>query len=87
MVDQGFPDLYSIAQINLYKEGQKTPYHQPVLDWHVPRLLQDCRKESEYDARRAQVEKFNKEHKWRKRGISLVPTKFGVSRYAGADRQ
>ncbi|KAJ7157926.1 xanthine dehydrogenase [Mycena crocata] len=68
-----------VRQINLYKEAEKTPYHQKVLDWHVPRLLSDCRRESRYDERRAAVDRFNKEHKWRKRGIVLIPTKFGLA--------
>lgn len=72
-------DIDHVRQINLYEEGQRTQYHQPVLDWHVPRMLADCRRESDYDARRAAIDKFNKEHRWRKRGIALVPTKFGVS--------
>ncbi|KAJ6542822.1 Molybdopterin-binding domain of aldehyde dehydrogenase-domain-containing protein [Mycena capillaripes] len=68
-----------VREINLYKEAEKTPYHQKVLDWHVPRLLSDCRRESRYDERQAAVDRFNKEHKWRKRGIVLVPTKFGLA--------
>ncbi|KAF7354804.1 Xanthine dehydrogenase/oxidase [Mycena sanguinolenta] len=68
-----------VRQINLYGEAQKTHYHQKVLDWHVPRLLNDCRRESHYDERRAAVDRFNKEHKWRKRGIVLIPTKFGLA--------
>ncbi|KAJ6562840.1 Molybdopterin-binding domain of aldehyde dehydrogenase-domain-containing protein [Mycena vulgaris] len=72
-------DIDHVRKINLYKEAEKTPYHQKVLDWHVPRLLSDCRRESRYDERRAEVDRFNKEHKWRKRGIVLVPTKFGLA--------
>nr|GAT58891.1 xanthine dehydrogenase/oxidase [Mycena chlorophos] len=73
-------DIDHVRQINLYQEAQKTPYHQKVLDWHVPRLLSDCRRDSRYEERKAAVRRFNKEHKWRKRGIVLVPTKFGASR-------
>ncbi|KAF7324796.1 Xanthine dehydrogenase/oxidase [Mycena kentingensis (nom. inval.)] len=72
-------DIDHVRQINLYKEAQKTPYHQKVLDWHVPRMLSDCRRDSQYDERRAAVQRFNKEHKWRKRGIVLLPTKFGLA--------
>ena len=43
----------------MYKEGEKTPYHQKVLDWHVPRLLEDCRTSSDYNRRRADVDRFN----------------------------
>ncbi|KAF8064111.1 xanthine dehydrogenase [Lyophyllum atratum] len=72
-------DIDHVREINLYKEGQETPYHQEVLDWHVPRLLQDCRISSNYDHRRAEVDRFNEEHRWRKRGIVLIPTKFGLA--------
>ncbi|KAK4700783.1 hypothetical protein P7C70_g5458, partial [Phenoliferia sp. Uapishka_3] len=72
-------DIDDVRTMNLYKEGEKTPYHQQVLDWHVPRLLKDCRAESDYDRRKIEVERFNKEHKWRKRGIALVSTKFGLA--------
>ena len=35
--------------------------------------------ESKYDERRAAVEEFNKTHKWQKKGLALIPTKFGIS--------
>ncbi|KAJ7278970.1 xanthine dehydrogenase [Mycena rebaudengoi] len=72
-------DIDHVRQINLYKEAEKTPYHQKVLDWHVPRLMSDCRRDSQYDQRRLEVDRFNKDHKWRKRGIVLIPTKFGLA--------
>jgi len=65
---------------NLYKEGEITPFLQKIdQDWHVPMILEQVRKEVNYDARKAAIEKFNSEHKWKKRGISMIPTKFGLS--------
>jgi len=64
---------------NLYKEGELTPYLQPVEDWHVPLIITQLKAESDYDARVQQVEEFNRTHKWKKRGIALIPTKFGLS--------
>ncbi|CAL3968529.1 unnamed protein product [Diplocarpon coronariae] len=65
---------------NLYKVGEHTPFLQKIdKDWHIPMMLQQVRKEAQYDSRRAAIEKFNKEHKWRKRGMSMIPTKFGLS--------
>lgn len=65
---------------NLYKEGQLTPFLQKIdQDWHVPMMLEQVRKEVNYDERKAAIKKFNSEHKWRKRGISMIPTKFGLS--------
>ncbi|RPA92108.1 molybdopterin binding aldehyde oxidase and xanthine dehydrogenase [Choiromyces venosus 120613-1] len=64
---------------NLYKEGQLTPFLQPLEDWHVPQIITQLKTESGYDAHVQQVEEFNRTHKWKKRGISLIPTKFGLS--------
>ncbi|KAK4050059.1 hypothetical protein OIO90_005249 [Microbotryomycetes sp. JL221] len=72
-------DIDRIREVNLYKEGQRTPYHQPVLDWYVPKMLQDCSAHSNYSHRKEAVAAFNKEHKWRKRGLALLPTKFGLA--------
>lgn len=34
---------------------------------------------ADYDNRKAEIEKFNKLHRWRKRGMTLIPTKFGIA--------
>lgn len=34
---------------------------------------------SNYFEQKADVEKFNSENRWKKRGISIIPTKFGIS--------
>ncbi|KAK3899601.1 Molybdopterin-binding domain of aldehyde dehydrogenase-domain-containing protein [Staphylotrichum tortipilum] len=65
--------------INMYKPGESTHFNQPITDWHVPLMYQQVQDESDYAARRAAITKFNAEHKWRKRGLSLIPTKFGIS--------
>lgn len=65
---------------NLYEQGQRTPFHQLIdEDWHIPMLLEQVRKEAKYDERKAQIAKYNAQNKWKKRGICLVPTKFGLS--------
>ncbi|KAG0132095.1 molybdopterin binding aldehyde oxidase/xanthine dehydrogenase [Tuber indicum] len=64
---------------NLYKEGELTPFLQPLEDWHVPLIITQLKAESDYDARVRRVEEFNSTHKWKKRGIALIPTKFGLS--------
>jgi xanthine dehydrogenase/oxidase len=68
-----------LREINFYKPGEKTHYNQPLKDWHVPLMYSQVQSESHYAARRAAVDKFNAEHKWRKRGLALIPTKFGIS--------
>ncbi|KAL3477100.1 Molybdopterin-binding domain of aldehyde dehydrogenase-domain-containing protein [Aspergillus californicus] len=73
-------DVDELRRRNLYEIGQRTPFLQVINeDWHVPLLLEQVRTEVKYDERRAAIAKFNKAHRWRKRGICLIPTKFGIS--------
>ncbi len=48
-------------------------------DWHLPSLYEQVKTSSEYLRRHQEIIKFNEKHKWRKRGLSLIPTKFGLS--------
>ena len=72
-------DIDHIREINLYEEGQKTPYHQKVIDYHVPTMLQRIKVDVDYERRKKEIEQFNRENRWRKKGLALVPTKFGLA--------
>lgn len=65
---------------NMYKRGEKTHFNQEIKgDWHVPLMYKQVLEESSYRERREAVDKYNREHKWSKRGLDIVPTKFGIS--------
>ena len=66
-------------KINMYKPNDITHFNQELKDWHVPLMYQQVQDESEYWKRKEETEAFNKEHKWNKRGLALIPTKFGIS--------
>ncbi|XP_048259580.1 xanthine dehydrogenase/oxidase-like isoform X3 [Haliotis rufescens] len=68
-----------IRSKNLYKEGELTHYNQPVIDAHLPRLWSECVSQSGFTQRRKEVDKFNSESRWKKRGLCVIPTKFGLS--------
>ncbi|KAF2465100.1 uncharacterized protein BDR25DRAFT_295929 [Lindgomyces ingoldianus] len=73
-------DVDELRQRNLYKPGDWTPFFQKIdEDWHVPIILDQLRKSSEYERRKKSVADFNSKNRWKKRGICLVPTKFGLS--------
>lgn len=72
-------DIDDVRKLNLFKEGDETHFFQKVLDYHVPRLLEECRTSSAYEERKKAVAQFNKEHRFRKRGIALLPTTFGLA--------
>jgi xanthine dehydrogenase/oxidase len=62
---------------NLYQQGQLTPYGEVVDYCYLDRVWERIAKLSDFDRRRAAVEKFNQENRWRKRGISMIPVKYG----------
>lgn len=57
----------------------QTAYGQPVVDNHLASLWQQLKRDSEFDARRQAVARFNAAHATRKRGIAVTPVKFGIS--------
>ncbi|KAF4224476.1 hypothetical protein CNMCM6457_009416 [Aspergillus fumigatiaffinis] len=64
---------------NMYQPGDETHFHQELKDWHVPLMYNQVLEESSYAERRKAVEEYNKKHKWSKRGMAIIPTKFGIS--------
>ena len=65
---------------NMYKEGDHTPFLQKIdEDWHVPLLMSQLKQQCDYEKRKAAVEAHNQKNKWKKRGIALIPSKFGIS--------
>jgi xanthine dehydrogenase/oxidase len=66
-------------EINMYKPGEITHFNQELKDWHVPLMYKQVQEESRYAERREEITKFNETHKWNKRGLAIIPTKFGIS--------
>jgi len=63
----------------MYKEGDKTHYGQTLDYCTVNRCWDECLKSSRYEERKEEVEEFNLNNRYKKRGISIVPTKFGIA--------
>ncbi|KAI5458128.1 xanthine dehydrogenase [Mariannaea sp. PMI_226] len=74
----GMP-VNTLRKINMYKDDDHTHFNQGLGDWHVPLMFQQVQDESNYSGRAEAVAAFNKSNKWRKRGMALIPTKFGIS--------
>jgi xanthine dehydrogenase/oxidase len=72
-------DVDELRNKNLYKEGQLTPFLQPLIDWHVPEIMEEIKTTCSLDSRKAEIAEFNRVNQYKKRGISLLPTKFGIS--------
>ncbi|KAL8920101.1 MAG: hypothetical protein Q9208_006454 [Pyrenodesmia sp. 3 TL-2023] len=68
-----------LRKINMYKPHEITHFNQELKDWHVPLMYQQVLAEADYGQRRKAVDDFNAKSKWKKRGLAIIPTKFGIS--------
>ena len=68
-----------LREINMYKPHEITHFNQELKDWHVPLMYKQVLDGADYAERRQAVEQFNHVHKWKKRGLAIIPTKFGIS--------
>jgi len=68
-----------LREINMYKPNEITHFNQELKDWHVPLMYKQIMEDADYMRRRKAVDDFNTQHKWKKRGLAIIPTKFGIS--------
>jgi xanthine dehydrogenase large subunit len=73
-------DPLAVRVANLYGPGRDvTPYGMVVADNIAPDLIAKLRSDARYDARQADVARFNAESPVLKKGLALTPVKFGIS--------
>ncbi|DBA72485.1 TPA: hypothetical protein ACH3X2_010250 [Trebouxia sp. C0005] len=71
--------LQSIRHLNLYQEQDKTHYGQILHKCQVQACWDGVISQAHFAERQAAVDDFNKANRWRKRGLAVIPTKFGIS--------
>jgi xanthine dehydrogenase/oxidase len=69
----------AIRELNFYKEGELTHFNQKLEHLQIESVWNETKARAQYDARRKAVDAFNGQHRWRKRGLAILPTKFGVA--------
>jgi xanthine dehydrogenase large subunit len=80
-------DPLDVRKVNLYQDpavsgdagSMTTQYNQVIEDFIADKVIDQCEAESAYRARKLSVSSYNKHSKYKKRGIALVPLKFGIS--------
>ncbi|CAH9134610.1 unnamed protein product [Cuscuta epithymum] len=68
-----------IRELNFHREGAVLHYSQKIEHCTLERLWNELKSSCDFGNARKDVEKFNCGNRWKKRGISLIPTKFGIS--------
>lgn len=74
----GMP-VEKFREINMYEPGDKTHFNQELRDYYVPLMWKQIREEADWERRKQEVATFNEKSKWKKRGLAVIPTKFGIS--------
>ena len=78
-------DPVEIRSLNLFgvsdaERSNYTHYGQELNDvQRLDAVWSQVLSSSQYEERKAEVAKYNAEHKWRKRGLAAIPTSFGMS--------
>lgn len=67
-----------IRRKNLYKPGDTTHFKMPV-NTRYDEMWEKCLQKMDFHARQQEVDRFNSENRHRKKGLSIVPSKFGLS--------
>ena len=69
----------SVRAINFLPSGARTHFGQLVEKSHTARIWKELRSSADSDTRRDAIQAFNACHKWRKRGLAIIPTMYGVN--------
>ncbi|CAB4278247.1 unnamed protein product [Prunus armeniaca] len=68
-----------IREINFQGEGSILHYGQQLQHCTLGPLWSELKLSCEFSKARYEVDQFNIQNRWRKRGVAMVPTKFGIS--------
>jgi xanthine dehydrogenase/oxidase len=69
----------SLREKNLYAEGEKTHFGTPFERNNLQRCWDGVSKMASLEERREEIAAFNASNRWLKRGLSVIPTKFGIA--------
>ena len=65
---------------NMIKEARVLPRTEPNI---LPQIIEHLKVTSTYEERMNQIQTFNAQNKWKKRGLSLVPMLYPQSGWGG----
>ena len=74
----------NVRELNFYEDATLTsapvtPYGQRLSFCRINNIWKDFKARIDFDARVQNIQKFNAQNKWKKRGISMIPIKYGIS--------
>ncbi|XP_046343003.2 xanthine dehydrogenase/oxidase-like [Haliotis rufescens] len=67
-----------VREMNMLREGDVTVSDMLLDNCTLSRCWRQCLEESQYEVRKTKVQEFNRHNEWKKRGIAVVPYRFGI---------
>jgi xanthine dehydrogenase/oxidase len=67
-----------VKEINLYERHQQDPYGHDMKDCTIRELWRRLKDTAEVEGRLRQVDAFNQENLWKKRGLTMTTNKYGM---------
>lgn len=64
---------------NMYKEGDRCLINGILNDWYVPEMFENILTSIDYNRIQLEIAKFNERNVWKKRGLALIPMKYGIA--------
>ena len=73
-----------IRRKNMYRTGSpeafdRTHFGQDLVFCNIREVWDDLYRSSDFEARARGVDEFNRANRWRKRGIAMIPHKYGIA--------
>ena len=66
-----------VREKSLYARGEVTPFGQALPECYIQEVWKWLREKARFDDKVQEVEDFNAANRWRKRGVAMVPVKYG----------
>merc|ERR1719373_1107092 len=79
MIVEDWIEKIAVRRRNLYQEGQKTHYNQTLVNCTLEKCWLETEKLSNYKQMKQEVAEFNQKNRWKKRGLAMIPVKFGIA--------
>ncbi|XP_029923537.1 aldehyde oxidase 6 isoform X2 [Myripristis murdjan] len=70
---------HEIREVNMYRGPSLTHYKMEFDPENLLRCWDECKAKAELSARRRAVAQFNQQSRWKKRGLSVIPIKYGIA--------
>merc|ERR1719474_1526691 len=68
-----------VRRRNFYAENMVTHFNQRLTNCTIEKCWTECENLSRYQDLKQEVAEFNSKNRWKKRGVSMIPVKFGIA--------